>query len=319
MEEIVKEIKEATRWDRVFLGTHNNVIILFDLKEHLSIHGLKFSNKNPYLVFNEFKNIPIVFSVRMISVDKEQQTDQYWTLNGVIHRENGPAYISYNTKNSIARKYWYQYGFMNRNDGPTMENYSNFSIQEVHFEGEKYTKESWGAFHAFWNRDIETGKQPLDCPDSANFENGFRYRKQDGTMHDPNDDTPSFFSKDVSINWISDEIKTKKIISSLNPKEWEKYKDMILPKIFNITCLEEKYENNKMTKRMCESLNSTWIKYLDSQVRQRCFSRSLVPISWNNFIQKNMLSDINILSSPFYKDAESELISITELQRINNL
>jgi hypothetical protein len=39
-----------------------------------------------------------------------------WRLDGLLHREDGPAYI-----NDIGDEYWYLYGLFHREDGPAIK------------------------------------------------------------------------------------------------------------------------------------------------------------------------------------------------------
>jgi hypothetical protein len=42
--------------------------------------------------------------------------DKYWYLNGLLHREDGPAF-----EGSSGEKYWYLNGLRHREDGPAVE------------------------------------------------------------------------------------------------------------------------------------------------------------------------------------------------------
>jgi hypothetical protein len=49
---------------------------------------------------------------------------EFWYINGVLHREDGPAYIRYNKDGSIRYEEWYINGVLHRGDGPAHITYT---------------------------------------------------------------------------------------------------------------------------------------------------------------------------------------------------
>ena len=77
---------------------------------------------------------------------KKQQ--EFWRVNGISHRVDGPCYIEYYESGEIERESWYLNGSLHRIDGPAYIEYNNtavrikekYYIDGVLLEGEKLEK-----------------------------------------------------------------------------------------------------------------------------------------------------------------------------------
>ena len=61
--------------------------------------------------------------------------DKHWRLNGLLHREDGPAY-----EGSSGAKFWYINGIPHREDGPAMEYSSGY--KQWYYKGKKINCEN---------------------------------------------------------------------------------------------------------------------------------------------------------------------------------
>lgn len=66
--------------------------------------------------------------------------DECWYKNGFLHREDGPAIISYNSKDDI-EKFWCIDGRCSRLDGPAI--IRGNGLEEWWIDGMEYTKEEY--------------------------------------------------------------------------------------------------------------------------------------------------------------------------------
>jgi len=74
-----------------------------------------------------------------------------WFLNGVLHRENGPALEWAN-----GSKFWYKEGKFHREDGPALEYTNGDKIWYI--EGEMYTEENFNKKIKEMNQSSYNGK-----------------------------------------------------------------------------------------------------------------------------------------------------------------
>jgi len=63
---------------------------------------------------------------KLYTTDRIIETNNYGdNYKYVLHREDGPAFIDYNTDRSIAYEYWYINGVKHREDGPAVIHYND--------------------------------------------------------------------------------------------------------------------------------------------------------------------------------------------------
>jgi hypothetical protein len=67
----------------------------------------------------------------------EDESKKYWYKNGKMHKEDGPAVIY----KDESKKFWYKKGKMHREDGPAVE-WAN-GDKEWYLEGIQYTKKEF--------------------------------------------------------------------------------------------------------------------------------------------------------------------------------
>lgn len=294
MDKFVDKIKTATGWERVS-KVKDSYVLSFGMGDIPMIKGLIIDQDSDtfYLEFEEFESIPISFLV-----DIGDSYNQYWTVNKRLHRIGGlPAFISYDeTESSIVRR-WYWNGLLHRTDGPAREAIFGYKREELDFLPSHY-KESWETMKLEW---WEEGLQCYyESPCKANIYGGWRYRKTSNNALDNFEkDSPAFGANRINFEWMPGYKLTKNL-------------DALVPYRAEIHDLVEYYKDGKYQKREAERTIFDWArngKILDDQEDEK-------RLTFNDMISGSLFSSFNLWKRPFYKDAESEFLTLTEFVRV---
>jgi len=94
------------------------------------------------------KEFKLYTTVGIIETDDYRNNSKY-----VLHREDGPAYIRYNTDGSICYEYWYINGVRHREDGPAVITYradGRIWYEEWYINGVRH-REDGPAYISYYN------------------------------------------------------------------------------------------------------------------------------------------------------------------------
>lgn len=299
MDKFVDKIKTATGWERV-AKVNNSYVLSFNMSDIPVIKGLIIDQSADtfYLEFEEFTPLPISFLI-----DIGNSRNQYWTVNRRLHRAGGlPAYVSYDETQYIIVRRWYWNGLLHRTDGPARETILGYKREELD-ELPNHYKESWSSMNLEW---WEEGMQSYyESPCNAIIYGGWRYRKKsDNALDNFDKDSPAFGASTVRINWMPGYKSTQ-------------YLDALVPYCAEFRDLVEYYKDGKYQKRETERVSFDWarngkILTVDSSGVNPNESLTI----FNNLVHANLLNSFNLWERPFYKDEETEFLTITEFGRV---
>lgn len=78
-------------------------------------------------------------------MDKKRIAKELYTVNGILHREDGPASISYDWEGKVQHERWYKNGKQHRLDGPSYIDHSS-NYKKYHINGVEYTKKQFDEY-----------------------------------------------------------------------------------------------------------------------------------------------------------------------------
>lgn len=258
-------------------------VIRFNGTDWRRIKGIARDEQTLYLRHEEFEEVPISF----LTLYSAGIMYQYWTLRKRLHRTDGPAYVHYHPVHKILQHGYYRYGFTHREDGPARENYRDYEVDVDSFSNHVF--ESWSGSEFEWYID---GQLTPGYPASAQIKEGRRYKtKRTDIMDSPEGFTPTFFADQLHISYHHPYSHTSK--------------GGLLPDMLTFIEFSEDYKKGELQERYCSEVNSFWIKHGEADN---------TPNKFDEAFQRRLIKYINIWHGPFYKDAESEFIFLTEYE-----
>lgn len=297
---LLEEIKTSTGWNQV-VKKDSGYVITFHEGDASKIRGLAKNDTTFYLTFEKLTTVPICFHII-----RHDRHFQYWTLNDQLHRSGDkPAYIMYDERGKRYHRRWYWHGLMHRIGGPAEEAATGYSLDDSSYES--HTREEFKHLEMEWWTEGVRNTGMDGIPIWANVEEGWRYRnKATGLIDSPNDGA-AFYADGAKVEWD-------------NPGgrmvEWQDRRNEageLRPTRMIMTNVSEIYHQGKLEKRNCQFFEMQW-----SQAGRELDGRSPKMVQFNEAVKDNLLTELNIWNGSLLGDAETELILVSEFDRIYN-
>jgi len=108
-----------------------NIIIDFCKKSGYSSYDIpdgshKLNNKT--IIFTKYGQLHRDNGPAYISFSNGLYREQYYIFN-ILHRDNGPS--QYETNGIYTKSRWYKYGKLHREDGPSIENINENNVEQI--------------------------------------------------------------------------------------------------------------------------------------------------------------------------------------------
>jgi hypothetical protein len=292
MSERLDEMKIATGWENISFR-EDYYVVSFSVEDAPKIKGLKAGRSNFFLNFDSFNDLPIVFDV---SIDNVQT--QFFTLGQRLHRVGAPAFISYNSKTNYVSNRWYWNGLLHRMDGPAVEAYEDLSYDES-MKG--YVKKHFKRLSAHWYREGVAPK--FGQITSASIDDGyFMIDAQTNKYNNPEDGFPAFKCERAVFN-----IETSPDILS--------EKSALIPSQITLPELTESYKSGVLIERDWRPQDGSFNWCRNGNTLQGGYKhKGLHELS--EVIRESLSTDLGLWEGPFYKDPQTEVIVITEFDRL---
>lgn len=288
----LENLKTYTGWNRIFKAA-SSYVISFDENDAHQIKGLEHDDSTFFLDGDEFKNTPVSFHII-----RHKRHFQYWTMNKRLHRSDDlPAYVMYDSIGKRLHRRWFWNGMQHRLNGPADEMVTGYEIDDSSMS--THVRESWDKMQYQWFIEGEQGDAIDSIPVEAVLLDGWRYRnKITGRVDSINDDSPAFFTGNVTIFWYKTYNDENDKTASLRPAFLEAHD------------LGESYSQGTFKKRYCNYLLITWLK------NNKVLPATIEIEKFNRVIKNDLLTDLNLWDGGFFADDETSFLVISEYDRI---
>ncbi len=298
---ILEEIKTATGWNGV-VKKDSGYVITFQESDAHQIKGLSKNDSTFYLTFESLSAIPICFHII-----RHNRHFQYWTLSDQLHRANDkPAYIMYDPEGSRYHRRWYWHGLMHRIGGPAEESVRGYSIDETLYGS--HTKEEFKHMEMEWWTEGIRNNGTDGIPIWASMEDGWRCKnKETGLLDCPDTDWPALYATAIKMEWSNAGYR----ITELGNKSSSSGE--LSPSRLVATKLSEVYSQGNLQDRTCDFFEMQW-NLGDEEIDTKYNNI----IRFNESVKTELLTGLNLWGGSLLSDAETELILMSEFNRIYN-
>lgn len=296
---IIEELKSATGWNGI-AETNSGYVITFNESDAHLIRGLSKNNSTFYLEFDSFSDIPLCFHII-----RHGRHFQYWTIHNQLHRsDDKPAYIMYDPGGNRYHQRWYWHGLLHRLGGPAEEFTQGYKVDKTSYDS--HIKEEFKSMEMEWWREGVISNGLNGIPIWAKIEDGWRCKnKTTGLLDWPDDEWPAFYAKKVKIEWSN----TGGRLINYNGRTDST--DELRPMSLLAFNFSETYSQGKLNIRSCEFFEMEW-----AQGVKEINTNSDNIILFNNTIRDDLLTELNLWNGRLLGDSETELILLSEFNRI---
>jgi len=296
---VPEEIKTATGWKSVYKQKSGYVIIFRDVDAG-KIQGLSKNEDTFFLTFESLNSTPICFHVI-----RNNSHFQYWTLNKQLHRSNdNPAYIMLDQDNKRHHQRWFWHGLMHRLDRPAEEAVMGYNT--IDSETGSHIREEFQKIEMEWWVEGIRSNGIDGMPIWASLEDGWRYKNKTTGKLDWSDDWPALYAKKARVEWTNPRAR---IVEYWDRKSCEELR----PTSLLTTALSEYYNQGNIIDRSCSHLEIQW-----SHGGRDLENYSENMIKFNDVIKTDLFKDIKLLDGKVFDNAETEIIVLSEYNRIFN-
>ncbi len=242
--------------------------------------------------------VPIVYCVKSKLNDGVMGDYEHWTLNGVLHREDGPAYTAeYCGPNDRVRtmmNMYYVDGVRIRSGAPSLELYQNFK-RETSPSGKPVIKFHQAVFECTY------------CPEEG----------------DPTEVLSWPFVSRMTLHKGRELIDGDKreIAAAFANAKWELYSGLnsgIYPLKMEMKGFHEFWNGDTLERRAIESVRSTWVRINEEDKREinptTLRNGGIASAKFDNHFRQ-LIDRVGFVDRPFYDDPMIELGVLTDLPK----
>ncbi len=243
-------------------------------------------------------DVPLVFCVSSKLNEGVLGDYAHWTLGGVLHRDDGPAYVANylnpeRTIETMMRMYFIN-GVQHRDAAPSMELYHNYKT-EFTPDGDPVIKFHQAVFECTY------------CPEEGDFTEllSWPYVKRLALNKGRE------FSKDGK----------REIAAAFANARWELPKGLnsgIYPYKMEMKGFHEFWDGDELTKRVIESVRSTWFRINEEDRREispETLRRGGITSAKFDKQFRQLIDRVGFVDKPFYDDPMIELGVLTDLPK----
>jgi len=297
----IAELKRLTHWDGIKrLKGGNGFLIEYDQPYRKIIQGITQTPDSLILTLKEVEDTPICIReyIGTSQIGFPKRFVEYWTMNRLLHREDGPAKFIYspsilvdqpgvnaNTSSSYSREWWKD-GYQTTNsDGVLSESGKGYTVQSVSYGDQMYIREEF----------VEYKEKRLSAdgsaPASVTWE-GLNRLRLNGVICDA-PDIPAIYAKRLILTWLREEPA-----KAFDPHEveLEEY-------------VEKRNQDGSHISRTADMMAAHWIRTEEG-------SMSAIECGEICELALNMFEDIDLFGQ-FWRDETQRMLAIAAYSQKN--